>query len=93
MFDKIIEKAIKDHCKAYDYLNDIKGLKILTTTFRNTTECYDGVTLVRFDVVCSCKARKYENNRVKFQVNIYDNPSGDKINTIGVYFDGTFYEG
>lgn len=93
MFDKIIEKAIKDHCKSCDCLNDIKGLKLLTTTFLNTSKCYDGITLVRFDAVCSFKAPKYENNRVRFQVNIYDNPDGDKINTIGVYFDGTFYAG
>ena len=73
-------------------LLDIKNLKLLKLTFRNTATCYDGQTLIRLDAVCSCKARKYENNRVKFQINIYDDPMGDLNNNIIVYFDGTFYE-
>lgn len=93
MFDKIIEKAIKDHAKNYDYLVELKGLKVLTSKFIETRPCYGGETLIKFDVTCSIKAKKYENNRVKFQVNVYDNPTGNKENHITVYFDGTYYEG
>lgn len=92
MFDKIIEKTIKNHCKEREELSKFNNrLKVVSIAFRDAEKCYDGITIIRFDAVCAFKAPQFENNRVKFTINIYDNPKGDKINTIGVYFDGTFY--
>ena len=93
MFTKIIEKAIVNHCKDRAELNDLKGIKVLRYQFREMRPCCDGATLVIYDAVCSIKAKKYENNRVNFQVNVYDNPNGDyEKGTLGIYFNGTFYE-
>ena len=91
MFDKYIEKVIRDHCKKCDYLADLKAIKLLRMKYRETVDCYEGITLVKYDVLCSCKKIQEGQNRAKFQVNIYDNPDGTKINTVGIYFDGMMY--
>ena len=91
MFDSIICKAIREHCKKSDYLSEFKGLKVKSSKFREVIKCYDGTALVKFDVTCTTTAKEYRDKVVLFQVNIYDNPTGEHDNTIGVYFDGTEY--
>lgn len=92
MMDKVFEKAIKDHCKVRDELFSYNGLKVIRSKFVETRECYDNITLVKYEVTCAIKAKKYENNRVKFQVNVYDNPNGERENEIVVFFNGEDYE-
>ena len=89
---KVIETAIKNHCKEREYVDQFKGIKVLSVKFREAVECYGGEMLCRYDVVTAIKAKKYENNRVKFEVCIYDNPTGEKTDTIGVYYNGEYYE-
>lgn len=92
--NNIFELAIKAHIKERDdlFLNEFKGLKVLSSKQTETITCFDGTTLHKYRVVCSVKAKKYENNRVFWQVNIYDDPNGESNNTIGVYYDGSTYE-
>lgn len=89
--DKIFEQAIKAHVKEREELFGYKGIKVLSSRFVETIECHDGTILTKFEVVTAIKAKKYEDNRIKWQLNIYDNPTGEKENTIGVYYDGQFY--
>lgn len=91
MFDKIIEKAIIQHCKEREYLSRFKGIKVVSSKYNETIDCMDGITLVKFDVVCTTTAKDYKGKIVLFQVYIYDNPTGEIENTIGIYFNGTEY--
>ena len=90
----IFEQAIKAHIKERDdlFMNEFKGIKVLASKYVETVTCYDGIILNKYRITCSIKAKKYENNRVFFQVNIYDDPNGEGNNTIGVYYDGSAYE-
>ena len=92
--NKIFELAIKEHIKERDdlFLDEFKGLKVLSSKYTETITCFDGITLNKYRVSCSIKAKKYENNRVFFQINLYDDPNGNNANTIGVYYDGSSYE-
>lgn len=92
MFDKYIEKVIRERCKGSEILNDFKSIKLLTMKYRDTVKCYKGVMMVKYDVVCSCKKLDNGHNRVKFEVCIYDNPNGTEDNTTSIYFDGTCYD-
>lgn len=92
ILDNVFEKAIKEHCKVRDDLFSYKGLKVISSAFIEKRDCFDNETLVKYRVVCSFKAKKYENNRAIFQVNVYDNPTGSKENAIIVFFDGEEYE-
>lgn len=91
MFDKIIEKAIIQRCKEHEYLNRFKGLKVVSSKYSEMIDCEDGITLVKFNVVCTTTAKDYKGKVVLFQVYIYDNPKGEKVNSIGIYFNGTEY--
>lgn len=98
-FNKVMETAIKNHMKerSDDLFKDIKGLKVLNIKFIKTVETgftgADGENsmMTKYKVTCSMKAKKYENNRIRFEVNFYDNTDED-TGSISVYFDGTFYQ-
>lgn len=92
MLNKVIEDAIKKKIKESSFM-DFTGVKLLTLTYKEVVQTsFEGAVLIKFEAVCSFKAKKYENNRVKFQINLYDDPTGKHTNTIGTYFDGTFYQ-
>ena len=87
-----ILKAIKANNVKYENESFNKGIKLENLEpynkpgYENFTVCYDGNTLTRFKATCIFKARKYENNVVFYQVNVYSNGA------IEVYFDGTSYK-
>jgi hypothetical protein len=95
MFNKIMEKVIKDHIKEReDLFGRFKGLKVQRIKFVKTVETsFEGIDgensiMTKYMVTCSFKAPKYENNMVDFEVNFYDNcPEGK--DGVGVYFNGT----
>ena len=92
-FTKSIIKAVKEHNAEREGLTEYnKGIKFLSMTpynkpgYENFVICHDGESLTRFELKCSFKPEhKYDNNIVKYQVNVY---SGG---TIVFYFDGTEY--
>ena len=90
-----MESAIKEHIKERSDLFNIKGLKVLNIKYldsiRTLYEGEDGERsiMTKYEVTCSMKTKKYEDNRIKFEVNFYDNSDDGSI---GIYFDGTFYE-
>lgn len=90
--NKIFEQAIKAHVKQREELFQYSGIKVISSVYDRQLTCYDGTILTMFKVVTSIKAKKYENNRVTWQINIYDDPKGNGNNTIGVYFDGESYD-
>lgn len=87
----LFEKVIKEHIK--ERLLGIKGVKVLNisqmksgeTLFKKNDGHYENFT--GYEVECSKKARKYENNIVYFKVMIYDSPESE----IGVYYAGEGY--
>ena len=92
--NNVFEKAIKEHIKERNetFLNEYKGIKVIHSKFVEHIKCYDGTNFLKFQVTCSIKAKKWENNRVLFQVNVYDTNGECPLNNIGVYFDGEAYE-
>lgn len=92
--NKVFQKAIKEHIAERSELfhNHYKGLKVIKSQFSENIECHDGTNMTIFIVTCSFKAEKWENNRVMFQVNIYDTNGEHTENPIGVYFNGEAYE-
>lgn len=92
--NNVFEKAIKEHIKERDeiFLKEYKGIKVIRSKFVKNIVCHDGTNLTMFQVTCSIKAKKWENNRVLFQVNIYDTNGEYAENPIGVYYDGEAYE-
>lgn len=93
--NKIMETVIKEHIKNNELFTDVKGLKILHTKFIDTVETgftgYDGenIMMTKYEVTCSIKAKKYEDNRIQFEVDFYDN---EDEGSVGVYFNKTFYQ-
>lgn len=90
------ENVIKEHIKERDDIyHNIKGLKVLDietdeaeqTLFKKSTGD-EFMTLTKYIVKCSMKARKYENNRVFFKVYVWD----DVESEIGVFYVGEAYE-
>ena len=92
---KMMEGIVKDHLKAEEneYLGNYPGLKVINEKFVEMIECFGGCQMVKYEVVCSFKAKKYEDNRVKFQINLYESTDENEDQRIGCYFDGTFYQG
>ena len=94
----ILQKAIFAEIKAHnaDRAEDLgrfnTGIKFESMTrynkpgYQDFVVCYSGETLTRYEVKCRFKAPKYENNIVKYMVNVYSD------GTTGIYFDGTEYE-
>lgn len=91
ILNNVFEQAIKAHVKEREELLQYKGIKVLTSKLIETVECHDGTQMMKFKVVTAVNAKRYENNRVEWQVNLYDDPEGKMTNTIGVYFDGSHY--
>lgn len=100
MIKKAILTAIKEHCANSDKYNDITMYKPVgnyiemcpSISREFTTKCSsnykEGVPelyMNSYTVYTKCKAKKYENNIVIWDVKIYSN--GD----LGIYFDGTKY--
>lgn len=89
----LFEKVIKEHIK--ERLLGIKGVKVLNisqirsgeTSYKKNDGHYEN--FVGYEVECSKKARKYENNIVYFKVMIYDGTESE----IGVYYDREEYRG
>ena len=93
--NNVFESAIKEHIKEREDLQSwsFKGIKVINCEFVKSVKCYFPGTevecpmMTQYEVTCKFNAKKHENNRVKFQVNVYSDGS-----EIGVYFDGTYYE-
>ncbi|MBO5841458.1 MAG: hypothetical protein J6R46_00510 [Clostridia bacterium] len=89
---KVFEQAIKAHVKERDDLLNIKGVRVLKTKFVETIHCSGGEVLTKFEVVTAVKAKGLQDNRVKWQVNVYDDPEGRQTDPVSVYYDGRYYE-
>lgn len=98
--NEMLAKVIKNHINwriesdptwCGDWTRFLKGFKV---TSWKVTEVVEGAyiendvagQLIKYEVTTAFKAPKYENNRVNWQVNIYQD------NSTGVYFNGTSYE-
>jgi len=93
--NELFAKEIKAHIKhdiecspaTYgDWERFLKGFKVVGWEFVKAVNTSNGHgQMLKYKVITSFKAPKYENNRAKWEVNIY------QTNDIGVYFDGTDY--
>ncbi len=90
---KFITSEVKAHNKERELEQFNKGLKFLSMEmynkegYENFVLCSSGHTMARYEVKFTFTAKKYENNVVKYMVNIYSDGS------MGIYFDGTEYRG
>lgn len=89
---ELITKMVKEQLKANNLIEGLsspRGLKLLRVQGHPCKEkivmtAYG--TMMRLQAVFAYTSDMYANNRVAYDVNVYEN--GD----IAVYFDGTFYE-
>jgi hypothetical protein len=97
MFAKMIEKAIREKVKNDEWLSEfIKNPKLLNLTFDEAVATMYGEpkrqTLLKFKATCSMKANDELNNRVVFDIGIYDSPNGEHNGDTYVYFDRSYCE-
>ena len=90
--NKMMETAIKEYIKDRELFKDIKGLKVIKTKYLQTVKCYDDVEMTTFTVTCSIKAKKYEDNRLTFNVNLYDDDGNEDVQSVMVMYTNSFYE-
>lgn len=92
---EMFAKEIKAHIK-YDIENSpatygdwerfLKGFKVVDWKLDKVVETSNGNgKMMKFFVTTTFKAKKYENNLVEWEVNVYES------NSVGVYFNGTKY--
>ncbi|MBP3637511.1 MAG: hypothetical protein J6K13_08160 [Clostridia bacterium] len=90
---EMFEKQIKAHIKhdiecspgTYgDWERFLKGFKVAEWRLDKVVETSNGHgKMMKFFVTTTFKAKKYENNLVEWEVNVYESDS------VGVYFNGT----
>lgn len=93
LMENVIKAHVKDRKSMYTTYYNVKGLKVLnvstlssgTTLFKRADGDY--VSMTKYFVECSIKAKKYENNILYFNVLIYDELDSE----IEVFYFGETY--
>ena len=89
---ELILKKVKEQLSANNLiegLHSVRGLKLLSVQGHPAKEKIVMTawgTMMRLQAIFAYKSKMYENNRAKYDVNVYEN--GD----ISVFFAGTYYE-